>query len=103
MRFLITFSFPTESGNKKLADPEFGAKFNTLLKEIGAEAAYLCPVGGKRGGYVIVNFNDPSMIAGISEKFWHFLNADLEITPVMIPEDLAKAMTELKTTISKFG
>ena len=103
MRFLITFSFPTESGNKKLADPEFGSKFNTLFKEIGAEAAYLCPVGGKRGGYVIVNFNDPSMIAGISEKFWHFLNADLEITPVMIPEDLAKAMTELKTTISKFG
>jgi hypothetical protein len=103
MRFLITFSFPTESGNKKIADPEFGSKFKTLLKEIGAEAAYLCPVGGKRGGYVIVNFNDPSMIAGISEKFWHFLNADLEITPVMIPEDLAKAMTELKTTISKFG
>jgi hypothetical protein len=47
MRFLITFSFPTESGNKKLTDPEFGAKFNTLFKEIGAEAAYLCPVGGK--------------------------------------------------------
>ena len=25
------------------------------------------------------------------------------ITPVMIPEDLAKAMTDIKTTISKFG
>jgi hypothetical protein len=41
MRFLITFSFPTELGNKKLADPEFGMKFSSLLKEIGAEAAYL--------------------------------------------------------------
>jgi len=103
MRFLITFSFPTETGNIKLADPEFGAKFSTLLKEIGAEAVYLCPVDGKRGGYVIVSFNDSSMIASIAEKFWNWLNAEVKFTPVMIPEDLAKAMSEIKSTISKFG
>ena len=103
MRFLVTFSFPTETGNKKLSDPEFGMKFSTLFKEIGAEAAYLCPVGGKRGGYVIVNFSDPSNVAVILEKFWFWLNAEVEIIPVMIPEDLAKAMPEIKTSMNKWG
>jgi len=103
MRFLITFSFPSETGNKKLSDPEFGAKFGALLKEIGAEATYLCPVGGQRGGYVVVSFTDASMVGSIGEKFWHWLNADIEIIPVMIPEDLAKAMPDIKSSISKWS
>jgi hypothetical protein len=78
-------------------------KFSSLLKEIGAEAAYLWPIGGERGGYVIVNFSDASKIAETLEKFWFWLNAEVEIIPVMIPEDLAKAMPEIKTAASKWG
>lgn len=103
MRFLITFSFPSETGNKKIAQPEFGAQFGALFKEIGAEAAYLCPVGGQRGGYVVVNFTDASMIGSIAEKFWLWLNADIEITPVMVPDDLVKAMPEIKTSVHKYS
>jgi hypothetical protein len=103
MRFLISFSFQSDLGNSKVADPEFGNKFNELFKGIGTEAVYLCPVGGQRGGYLVVNINDPSMIGSIAEKFWHFLEADVEFTPVMIPEDLVKIMPEIRATHTKWG
>jgi hypothetical protein len=51
MRFLLKFNFPTESGNTLTASPEFGKNIQELLKEIKAEAACLCPVGGERGGF----------------------------------------------------
>jgi hypothetical protein len=103
MRFLIKFSFPTESGNEMTASPDFGKKFQDLLKEIQAEAAYFCPVEGQRGGYVVASFNDASQIALVGERFWHGLNANVEIIPVMLPEDLAKAMPEIMNIGAKWG
>ena len=103
MRYLVKFSFPTESGNAKVADSAFGAKFQEFFKEIKAEAAYLCPVCGKRGGYVVVSFDDASKLGSIVEKFWHWLSADVEVIPVMLPEDLAKIMPEIKADREKWG
>lgn len=101
MRFILKFSFPTESGNRLLSTAEFGAKMQELISGMNPEAVYLCPVGGRRGGYIVVNFDDASKIAAYAEPLFHWMSADVEFFPVMTPEDLARA--DLEGIVGKWG
>ena len=101
MRFILKFSFPNESGNENLRDPEFGAKLQRLISEMNAEAAYFCPVNGRRGGYIVVNLDDASKIAGFAEPLFFWLKAEVEYIPVMLAEDLAKA--DIEGAVKKWG
>ena len=102
MRFLMRFQFPTEIGNKKMSDPQFGQKMQELMKEINAEAVYLTSICGERGGYVALSFDDPSRIAAIAEQFFFWLNAEVEFMPVMAMEDLARAAPDIKAAQAKW-
>ncbi len=97
----MKFSVPTEAANEAIRDPEFGAKLQQLLSDINAEAAYFALVNGRRGGYIVVNFDDASKIAGFVEPLFYWLKAEVEYIPVMLPEDLAKA--DLEGAIKKWG
>ena len=44
MRFIMKVGFQIEQGNKALADPEFGEKMQSYLKDVKAEAAYFTTV-----------------------------------------------------------
>ncbi len=94
MRFILKFSLPTESANGQLRDPEFGAQLQQLLSDMKAEAAYFTAVNGRRGGYVVVNLEDASQLAGFAEPLFFWGNAEVEFIPVMTAEDLAKADVE---------
>ena len=102
MRFLIKFRFPAEAGNKKMRDPEFMHQFRQLLSDIKAEAAYLTPVNGERGGYVVVDFDDAAKIAAIAEHFYFWLSAQVEFFPVMLPEDFARADPDIRDAQNKW-
>jgi hypothetical protein len=101
MRFLLKFSVPTEAGNEMIRNPEFPAKLEQWLSDINAEAAYFCPVNGRRGGYIVVNLDDASKIADFAEPLFYMAKAEVEYIPVMLPEDLAKA--DLEGAIKKWG
>jgi hypothetical protein len=103
MRFLLKVRLPIESGNNALKDPKFGETLQTILKEIKAEAAYFLPIDGQRGMYIILNFDDPSGLASVGEKFWFWAKADIDIVPVMVAEDLMKAGPEIEMAIKKYG
>ena len=103
MRYLIKMDFPTEPGNMSIRDPKFGEKMQALLKELKAEAAYFCPVNGHRGGYIVVNMDNASQIAAMAEPLFLWLKANVEYTPVMLPEDLAKAGPAIGAAIQKWG
>ncbi len=103
MKMLIKMSFPTESGNKILSDPNFGSKMQQLLQEIKAEAAYFTTVNGKRGGYIVTNMTDSSQIPAIAEPMFLWLKAELEFMPVMTPEDLGKAGPSIEAAMKKWG
>jgi hypothetical protein len=102
MRFLVKCEMPVEASNEAIADPEFGRKMEMVLKEVKAEAAYFTAVNGCRGGYIIVNMDDPSQIPAIAEPFFLWLNAKLEFTPVMTPADLAKAGPAIEAAVKKW-
>lgn len=101
MRFILKFSLPTESGNETLRDPEFGPKLRQLIADMQAEAAYFCTINGRRGGYIVVNFDDASRVAGFAEPFFYWLKAEVEYIPVMTGEDLARS--NIQDVIKKWG
>ena len=103
MRYLLKFHFPVESGNTVLRDPQFGAKMQQLLAELKAETAYFTAVNGQRGGYIVVNFDDASQIPALVEPLFLWLKADVELIPVMLPEDLAKAGPAIGAVMNKWG
>lgn len=103
MKYLIRVRFPVEAGNKALQDPKFGDKLQSILKEIKAETTYFTPIEGQRGIFIVTNFDDASKIATISEKFWYFGKADVEFLPVMLLEDLKKAVPEIEDAAKRYG
>jgi hypothetical protein len=103
MRFLLKATIPVERGNAILHDPEFGTKMSQLLSDLKAEASYFALSNGQRCAYLIVNANDASQLPSLGEPLWHWLKADVEITPVMLPQDLQKAGPDIGAAIKKWG
>jgi len=95
--------WPTEAANKSIADPKFGEKVQTLLKDIKAEAAYFTTLKGHRGGYIVVNMDDASQMPAMAEPFFLWLNANITWLPVMLPEDLGKAGPDIAASVQKWG
>lgn len=100
---MLTFSFPTEGGNALVRSGKIQDIFANLTADLKPEAAYFYPVGGQRGGHFIVNLKDSSEIAGLAERFWFSLRANVEVTPVMSPEDLQRGLSGMGAIVQKFG
>ena len=73
------------------------------LAEVKAEAPYFTTVDGQRGGYVVLDLGDASQIPAIAEPLFLWLSADVEILPVMSPEDLGKAGPAIAAATKKWG
>jgi hypothetical protein len=103
MRFLMKVEWDGEAGNKALRDPKFGEKMTALLKEMKAEAAYFTTPNGNRGGYIVINMDDPSQMVAMAEPFFFGFKAKVEYMPVMLPQDLAKGMPAAAKAIKEWG
>lgn len=103
MRYLVRFHIPVDSGNAMLRDPKFGEKLLQMLADMKAEAAYFTAVDGQRGGYIVLSFDEASKIPAIVEPLFLWLKADVELIPVMVPEDLAKAGAAIEAAMKKWG
>lgn len=104
MKFIMKIAMPSgDEGNKVLRDPQFGKKMEDILKEVKAEASYWTTICGARGGYVIVNMDDPSQMVALAEPFFFGFKADVDFIPVMTPEDLGKAGPAMGAAIKKWG
>ena len=102
MRIMITFSFPTQSGNDDVASGKIQKVFENLMADLKPEAAYFYPEGGERGGVMFVNANDSSDVVKLAEPFWFGLNADVTMTPVMSADDLMKGMADIPKIASRY-
>ncbi|MDZ4722792.1 MAG: DUF3303 family protein [candidate division Zixibacteria bacterium] len=103
MKYLVKFSWPIESGNATLKDPQFGSKMKQLLSDLKAEAAYFAAVDGGRGGYIVLNMEDASQIPAVAEPLFQWLHAAVEFIPVMLPQDLEKAGPAIAASIKKWA
>jgi len=102
MRFLVKVSLPVEAGNLSAKKDGFAAIQN-ILSQQKPEAAYFLPQAGQRTGILIMNLQDPSEIPAICEPWFLALNASIEVTPVMLPEDLKKAAPAIEQAVKTYG
>lgn len=103
MRFMIKAMWDVEAGNQVIRDGVLGEKVEQILAELQPEATYFTAEGGKRGCTMIVQMQDASEIPAVAEPFFLIGNASVEILPVMLPEDLAKAGDAIGRAVEKYG
>ena len=103
MRFLLKASFPVEAGNAKIKDGSLGETIQSILADLKPEAAYFTDNDGQRTALVFFDIEENSQIPGVVEPWFLAFNASIEIHPVMVPEDLAKAGPDFERTVKKYG
>ena len=101
MRFLVKVTMPVEAGNAAAKDGF--SVVSKILEQQKPEAAYFVAQGGKRTGLFFINMDDPSELPKIAEPWFLAMNADIEVTPAMTPEDLQKAAPAVAEAIEQFG
>jgi len=101
MRFLMKVSMPVEAGNA--AAKNGFAQIPSILAQQKPEAAYFFAECGRRTGLLIINLDHPSQIPALAEPWFLTLNAAIELTPVMLPEDLQKAGPAIADAVKNYG
>ena len=101
MRFMLTFRIPMEEGNAAIKDGSIGPTLEAIIDELKPEAAYFGPIEGARGGYLVVNFDEPSEIPAVAEPLFLGLGATVRISPVFTPEELPTET--LQQAVQKYG
>jgi hypothetical protein len=94
MRVMARISNPTERGNAAMTDGTNARLIQEMVQRWNPEAVYFATIDGRRGAYVVFDLKDPSDIPAFCEPLFQGLSAEVDIFPVMIPEDLQKAMSE---------
>jgi len=96
MRVMLKFTIPTtEESNALIRDGSIGQTMETILGNLQPEAAYFCPIDGKRGGYLVFNMEEDSDSVTKLEPFWLELGAEIETVPVMNADDLRAGLQRL--------
>jgi len=103
MRFLLKVTIPVEAGNAAAKAGKLGTTIQSILADLKPEAAYFSDSNGLRAGYLFLDLQDASQIPSIAEPWMLAFNASIELHPVMIPDDLAKAGSAIENAVKKFG
>ena len=96
MRFIVTIQPTVEGGNKLIKDPKGIQKLEAYFKKINGESAYFYEKNGLRTFTFIVDVSSVDKIPSIAEPMFQEYNASIEFHPVMIFEDLKKAIPKKK-------
>jgi hypothetical protein len=103
MRFLVKVNIPVEAGNVAAKAGKLGTIIESLLADLKPEAVYFTDDNGQRAAFLFVEMQDASLIPAIAEPWLLAFNASIEIHPVMIPDDLAKAGGAIEQAVKKYG
>ncbi len=103
MRFLLKVNIPVESGNTAARAGKLGATIQSILADLKPEAVYFTDSNGQRTAFIFLDMQDASQIPGIAEPWFLAFNASIEIHPVMIPDDLARAGGAIENAVKKYA
>jgi len=102
MRFLMKVSFPVESGNAAARKDGFKS-IQSILQKQNPEAVYFLAENGRRTGLLILNLEDASQIPEYAEPWFLAFNADIHLSPVMVPSDLQKAGPAIEEAVKSYA
>jgi hypothetical protein len=103
MRFLLKVNIPVESGNAAAKAGKLGETIQSILADLKHEAVYFTDNNGQRSGFIFLEIQDASQIPAIAEPWFLAFNASIEIHPVMVPDDLARAGDAIEKAVKKYS
>ena len=103
MRILLKVNMPVETANAAAKAGKLGTTIQSILGDLKPEAAYFTDDRGQRTGYLFLDLKEASQIPSICEPWFLAFNAAVELHPVMVVEDLAKAASGIEQAVKKYG
>ena len=103
MRFLLKVNIPVEAGNAAAKAGKLGTTIQSILADLKPEAAYFTADNGQRTGFIVFEMQDASQIPAIAEPWFLAFNASIEMRPVMVPGDLAKAGGAIENAVKTYA
>jgi hypothetical protein len=103
MRVLLKATMNIESGNRASRQGNLSSTIQSILEEQKPESAYFVASQGQRTALLFLDIQDVSQIPALAEPWFLAFNADVEVTPAMTPQDLAKAAPSIEKAVKKFG
>lgn len=103
MRILLKVDIPVEAGNAAAKSGKLGSTIQSILADMKPEAVYFSDSNGQRSGYIFLDLPDASQIPAMCEPWMLAFNCSIELHPVMVPEDLAKAGSGIERAVKKYG
>ena len=91
MKMILDVTLPHQPFNAAVKDGTVGSKLNRILEATKPEAVYFTEQNGHRGAVLIVDLPDASKIPALVEPWMLAFEADIELRPVMTPDDLKRA------------
>jgi len=96
-------SIPVEDGNKAVRAGKLGETIKAILDEQKPESVYFTAENGKRTGLLFLHMQDSAEIPKYAEPWFLAFNAEIEMEPVMTPEDLANGSPAFESAVKKYG
>ena len=103
MRFLLKVNIPVEAGNAAAKAGKLGATIQSILADLKPEAVYFTDNNGQHSGFIFLDMQDAAQIPAIAEPWFLAFNTNVEIHPVMIRDDLAKAGSAIEPAVKKYA
>lgn len=76
---------------------------NPFWQILKPEAVYFTDNNGQRTAFIFLDMQDASQIPAIAEPWLLAFNASIEIHPVMVPDDLARAGGAIALAVKKYA
>ncbi len=103
MRFLVKVNIPVAAGNAAAKAGKLGTTIQSILTDLKPEAAYFTDDNGQRTAFLFLDMPDASRIPAIAEPWFLAFDASIEIHPVMLPDDLARASSAIEAAVKKYA
>ena len=91
MKMLLSVTLPHRPFNAAVKDGTAGPKLNRILEATKPEAVYFTERNGQRGAVLVLDLPEASKLPALVEQWMLVFEADIELRPVMTPDDLKGA------------
>ena len=88
MRMLMRVQMDVEAANGAIRDGSWARTMENVMRDMQPEAVYFTAQDGKRTGFMVFDLKDPSDIPMLAEPFFMGVNASIDISPAMTPDDV---------------
>ena len=95
MRMMMKVQSPTIDGNRAIKDKSIGRILESAMADLKPEATYFTCQNGKRTAIFFFDMKNSSEMPKMGERFFLDLNAEIEFTPCMNPEELKAGLMQI--------